>query len=78
MPDSLTNDAAEEETKEEKKCSDPLAAEVAPGTSDIVRAPDAVTHKGLFKLSIGPDPATDDSGQLRGPSTSDSKIDGPT
>ena len=57
-----------------------VAAEVAPAQSLIVWAPHVQCLKPIrdVKLYIGPDPATDDKGQLRGPSTSDSKIEGVT
>ena len=75
------NDAAEEVTQEEeKKCSVPVAAEVAPGSTDIVAAADIKYVKPIRDsyLCFGSDPETDTVDQCRGPSTSDTKIEGPT
>ena len=80
MPDSLTNDAARTSQEEEKKSNEAVAAEVAPAQSSIARGPDIKCVEPIRDviIYIGPDPATDAMGQLGGPSTSDSKIEGPT
>ena len=78
-PDVKIDDAARSDNQEEEKQT-AVAAEVAPGSNHIVAAADVKCLKPIREsyLSIGPDPATDDSGQLRGPSTSATKIEGPT
>ncbi len=83
MPDDSNSDAVtDSKSQEEKKEGTPVAvaAEVAPVQINIVRAPDVKCVKPIREtfLYLGPDPATDTIGQIRGPSTSVSKIEGAT